>query len=433
MAGDLSTEQALRNLGLFLLQMAETTAVLAVQTASALLHEAEVFLLEQKKNMLNQVANWLNESYRGLKILAIVAVTGLVIAGAAAIATIIAGEITIKAVFAALKTAQGVFSLRLAYGVLKAVWDIIAEVSPEVKALQTRFFEFADAFDSTFGLPVHTIAGFALGFKNYVTALYSMTGLPPNLALVDTMTRITEWLSKADSSFKEYAKHPGKFFDLIFSAAIAIDETDASGLSLETLGRLDKAVEDIGSLDTKYTEVREAIDDMIEAFPTEISETIATQAGPYLTWIDTTLKPLLEQLSTAADNVDEVIDAAIEAAKVPLEDDIGKLKTKIASLASWLGIQVPDTYDVRNGMQDLFAGQILPTYLVWNVKDVIRDLTARFAVKEIPPVEMTPANDDRVSLVRQYNLPPSKTVNTWMVTLAYLAPPGKPLWYVEEN
>lgn len=430
MAEELSAKETIRRLGLFLLSVADTTITLTLNLASGILHEMSVALLEARKNILGKIEAWLNNSYRGLKTLLIVLVAGAVVAGVAAVSAIIAAKISAATVIATIKTVSSGVSIQLMYGVAKGMWNLLVSVNEDVKRLETSFFEFADAFDETFGLPINTIANFAMGFRNYVTSLYAMTGLDPKLAHLDWLFNSTDWLKKVSDNFTEYAMHPGKFFDLLMGSIISMDEETASKLSLDQLEQLSTTIENVGNLSTNYDSLRDAVDEMIEAFPIEISDAITDQAGPYLTYIDTVVKPVLAQLKTTADNIGKVIDEAIETMKAPLLVDIDKIKLKIYDVLSWLGIELPNAYNYQNGMSELFSNQVLPSYLDWSVKDVLRDLTARFAIAPKQPVLITEPERAEVSLRSTLQIPIVSTVNNWYVKVGSQPYSVTPLWEI---
>lgn len=333
--------EALAALATLLINLTDSLVEAAINGIVFAVDAVAAWLLELRNKALRDIVSWLEVSYRGLKLLLIIVVSGLVLVGVEAVLWLASKRIALAAALAALRSLDSVTKLRMSVTILQGVWAIVVELDDRFRALEDAFVEFGTAFDETFGVATGFIASAAMAYRSYLKALHATIGLPEEQSRLQWFDTVTQWLDKANRSFRTYARHPGKLFGLLESLYLGLTYEDASGTQRASLETIADLLERAEGFTEGLGDVREAIDGIIESFPTEIKDVLAAQIGPYLKVYDDSIARVVKRLDGIFGEVRGEIEGLIALAATPLEERLARLEPWQRKLLELLGYDMP--------------------------------------------------------------------------------------------
>jgi hypothetical protein len=380
--------------------------------------KASVWILKKKKEIYEAIAKWLDAGYRGLKMLLIIYVAGAVVVGIEAIALLVKKQVSLKAALAALKTLDTIARVKLSLTALKVAWEILTEVDERFADLEKSFFQFAQAFNESFGWPIGFLATFASSYRVYLKSLYAAFGFPDVDARVAWFSKISDALKKADAAFDEYALNPGKFLELVEGLAVIASGDDLAALNRDTLTTLaglltttSKATADIQALYKSMTGI-------VESFPQEIKEVLDKQLKPITDVWDNTVEDILEKIGDSADEMLVTVKGLISLSVQPVKVQLDAMAPWVSAMLRFLGYELPDPEVKAEYLDRIFTEGILKDNAALTVDAVVFDAVHNMLRPE--PELITVRTNPRSPVFIPWNVEP-------------VTPAGDPTWYVGEN
>jgi hypothetical protein len=380
--------------------------------------KAAVWILKKKKEIYEAIAKWLDAGYRGLKMLLIIYVAGAVVIGVEAIALLVKKQVSLRAALAALKTLDTLARVKLSLTALKVAWQILTEVDERFADLEKSFFQFAQAFNESFGWPIGFLASFASAYRVYLKNLYAAFGFPDVDARVAWFTKISDALTKADKAFDEYALNPGKFLDLVEGLAVIASGDDLAALNRDTLTTLAGLLTTTSQAAADIKGIYKSMEAIVDTFPQEIKEVLDKQLKPITDVWDNTIEDILEKIVDSADEMLLTVKGLIALSVKPVKLQLDAMAPWVSAMLRFLGYEIVSPEVKAEYLDRIFTEGILKDNAALSVDAIVFDAVHNLLRPE--PEMITVRRQEASAVFIPWNVEP-------------VTPIGEPTWYVGEN